>query len=77
MVNYDLTTMVGQQAFEKHITMLIRNEINAYVRQVLAERFSSTYVDNNIPDPTSGSLLTGNSLRDARIDRLEQAIFRG
>ena len=63
--NYDLDTPAGKQAFEKYITMLIRNEVNSYVRQVLAERFSSTYID-------TGTLTTSD-----RVDRLEQAVFKG
>lgn len=63
--NYDLDTPAGKQAFEKYITMLIRNEVNSYVRQVLAERFSSTYID------------TGTLTTDDRVDRLEQAVFKG
>jgi hypothetical protein len=66
MRDYDLTTPSGKQAFERFIVELIRNEINSYTRQVLADRASAI----NIND--------GTSLSDTdRITRLEQAIFRG
>jgi len=64
--NYDLSTASGQQEFQRWVVEIIRNEVNSYVRQVLAERASTA----NIAD--------GSSLTDAqRIDRLEQTIFRG
>lgn len=62
-MQYDLTTPGGQQAFEKWVTMLIRNEVNSYVRQVLFDR-NATYID------------TGSLSDTERIDRLEQAVFR-
>ena len=36
MPDFDLTTPVGKQAFQQWVTMIIRNEINSYSRQVLA-----------------------------------------
>lgn len=61
-----MTTAAGKQAFERFVVELIRNEINSYARQVLADRVSMV----NISD--------GTSLSDAdRITRLEQAVFRG
>ena len=66
MRDYDLTSAAGKQAFERFIVELIRNEINSYARQVIADRA----VMANIAD--------GTSLTDAeRIARLEQAVFRG
>ena len=63
MQSYDLTNAAGQQAFERWITELIRNEINSYVRQVLFDR-NATYIDTS-------------SMTDAqRIERLESAVFR-
>jgi len=70
MLNYDLTTAAGQQAFEKYIVMLIRNEINSYVRQVLVDRSATASAE--IP-----SGLSKNDEQDYRLARLEQAIFRG
>jgi hypothetical protein len=65
MRNFDLTTSAGQQAFERYIVELIRNEINSYAKQVLFDRTSTAYVE-----PSTGT--------DAeRLDRLEQAVFRG
>lgn len=66
MRNYDLSSAADQQAFQRFIVELIRNEINSYARQVLFDRSSSV----NISDSTS--------LSDTdRISRLEQAVFRG
>lgn len=65
MRDFDLTTPAGQQAFERYIVELVRNEINSYAKQVLFDRTSTTYID------ASGSLTDAE-----RIDRLEQAIFR-
>lgn len=64
--NYDLDTPRGQQEFQRWVVEIIRNEVNSYVNQVLAERASSA----NIAD--------GSSLTDSeRIARLERTIFRG
>lgn len=64
--NYDLDTPKGQQEFQRWVVEIIRNEVNSYVNQVLAERASSA----NIAD--------GSSLTDSeRIARLERTIFRG
>lgn len=68
MRDFDLTTSAGQQAFERYIVELIRNEINSYAKQVLFDRNSTSYLD-----PTSLTTLTDQQ----RIERLEQAIFRG
>lgn len=63
MPDFDLTTTAGRQAFEKWVTVTIRNEINSYVRQVLFDR-NATYIDTS-------------DMSDAdRIARLEQAVFR-
>ena len=63
MQSYDLTSAAGQQAFERWVTELIRNEINSYVRQVLFDR-NAAYIDTS-------------SLTDQqRIERLESAVFR-
>jgi putative aminopeptidase FrvX len=68
MRDYDLTTAAGRQGFERFIVELIRNEINSYAKQVLFDRNSTTYLE-----PTSTTTLTDQE----RIERLEQAIFRG
>jgi len=68
MRGFDLTTAAGQQAFERYIVELVRNEINSYAKQVLFDRNSTTYLE-----PTSTTTLTDQE----RIERLEQAIFRG
>jgi hypothetical protein len=68
MREFDLTTAAGQQAFQRYVVELVRNEINSYAKQVLFDRTSTTYVD-----PTSITGLTDQQ----RIERLEQAIFRG
>jgi hypothetical protein len=66
MQDYDLTTTAGKQAFQRFIIELIRNEVNSYARQVIADRGTTI----NISD--------GTSLSDSdRLDRLEQAVFRG
>jgi hypothetical protein len=66
MKEFDLTTSAGQQAFERYVVSLIRNEINSYARQVLVDRTATS----NIAD--------SSTLSDAdRIARLEQAVFRG
>lgn len=66
MREFDLTSPAGQQAFERYIVSLIRNEINSYARQVLVDRTATS----NIAD--------SSTLSDAdRIARLEQAVFRG
>jgi hypothetical protein len=66
MKEFDLTTSSGQQAFERYVVSLIRNEINSYARQVLVDRTATS----NIAD--------SSTLSDAdRIARLEQAVFRG
>lgn len=65
MRNFDLESAAGQQAFERFIVELIRNEINSYAKQVLADRTSTMFID-------------AGTLTDAeRLARLEQAIFRG
>jgi len=65
MRNFDLTTAGGQQAFERYVVELIRNEVNSYVRQVLADRAATV----NIAD--------ASTISDAdRISRLEQVVFR-
>ena len=65
MRNFDLDSAAGQQAFERFIVELIRNEINSYAKQVLADRTSTMFID-------------AGTLTDAeRLARLEQAVFRG
>lgn len=65
--NYDLGTAQGKQEFQQWVTALIRNEVNAYIQEVLFTR-DTTYID-------SGT--TGLPLSDTdRIIRLEQATFR-
>ena len=63
MLNYDLSNDQGKQEFERWITAIIRNEVNAYIQEVLFNR-NTTYID-------TGSLTTAE-----RIERLEQATFR-
>lgn len=64
MDNYDLSTAKGQQDFQRWVVEIIRKEVNSYIRQVLFQR-DSVYVD------------TGSLSDQQRIERLEQAIFRG
>jgi hypothetical protein len=64
--DYDLSTASGQQEFQRWVVEIIRNEVNSYARQVLADRASTA----NIAD---GSLLSDTE----RIERLERTIFRG
>ena len=33
--DFDLTTAQGKQAFQSWVTMIIRKEVNSYVRQVI------------------------------------------
>lgn len=66
MQDYDLTTAAGKQAFQRFIVELIRNEVNSYARQVIADRGTTANVND-------GTLLTDTK----RIERLEQAVFRG
>jgi len=35
MPDFDLATPQGKQAFQSWVTMIIRNEVNSYVRQVI------------------------------------------
>jgi hypothetical protein len=35
MPDFDLTTPQGKQAFQSWVTMIIRKEVNSYVRQVI------------------------------------------
>jgi len=37
MPDFDLTTPAGKQAFQAWLTSVIRNEVNSYARQVLAQ----------------------------------------
>lgn len=61
--NYDLGTAQGKQEFQQWVTALIRNEVNAYIQEVLFTR-NTTYID-------------AIGLTDSqRIDRLEKATFR-
>ncbi len=65
MREFDLSTSAGQQAFQRYVVELVRNEINSYAKQVLFDRTSTAYVE-----PSTGT--------DAeRLARLEQAVFRG
>lgn len=63
MLDYDLSNDQGKQEFERWVTAIIRNEVNAYIQEVLFNR-NTTYIDVG-------------TLTDAeRITRLEQATFR-
>jgi hypothetical protein len=64
MRDFDLTSSAGQQAFQRYIVELIRNEINSYAKQVLADRSSTAFIETGLTDAE-------------RLDRLEQTIFRG
>lgn len=35
MPDFDLTTARGKQEFQSWVTMIVRNEVNSYVRQVI------------------------------------------
>lgn len=37
MPDFDLTTPAGKQAFQAWLTNVVRNEVNSYARQVLAQ----------------------------------------
>lgn len=63
MLDYDLTNDQGKQEFERWVVALIRNEVNAYIQEVLFNR-NTTYID------------TGTLTDAERITRLEQATFR-
>lgn len=63
MQDYDLTSDQGRQEFERWIVAIIRNEVNAYIQEVLFNR-NTTYID------------TGTLTDTERITRLEQATFR-
>ena len=65
MRSFDLESAAGQQAFERFIVELIRNEINSYAKQVLVDRTSTAFIDD------------GTLTDSERLERLEQAIFRG
>lgn len=63
MLDYDLSNDQGKQEFERWVTAIIRNEVNAYIQEVLFNR-NTTYID------------TGTLTDNERIIRLEQATFR-
>ena len=63
MLDYDLSNDQGKQEFERWVTAIIRNEVNAYIQVVLFNR-NTTYID------------TGTLTDAERITRLEQATFR-
>ena len=63
MLDYDLSNDQGKQEFERWVTAIIRNEVNAYIQEVLFNR-NTTYID------------TGTLTDNERITRLEQATFR-
>jgi|APGre2960657423_1045063.scaffolds.fasta_scaffold74367_1 hypothetical protein len=63
MLDYDLSNDQGKQEFERWVTAIIRNEVNAYIQEVLFNR-NTTYID------------TGTLTDAERITRLEQATFR-
>ena len=65
MRNFDLESAAGRQAFERFIVELIRNEINSYAKQVLVDRTSTVFID------------AGTLTDSERLERLEQAIFKG
>jgi predicted AAA+ superfamily ATPase len=68
MLDYDLTNDQGKQEFERWIVAIIRNEVNAYIQEVLFNR-NTQYIDG-----TGG--VSGTLSADERITRLEQATFR-
>ena len=77
MEQYDLTTPSGQQAFQRWITQLIRNEINSYVNQVLFERNAVNITTPSVGDSNpAGGTYTADEIQNIRLDRLEQATFR-
>lgn len=52
MPNIDLSTPAGKQEFQSWLTMLIRKEINSYVRQVLGTgNTGETVAGGNIKIP--------------------------
>jgi hypothetical protein len=63
MLDYDLSNDQGKQEFERWVTAIIRNEVNAYIQEVLFNR-NTIYID------------TGTLTDAERITRLEQATFR-
>ena len=67
MLDYDLSNDQGKQEFERWVTAIIRNEVNAYIQEVLFNR-NTTYIDG-------GTALAPLADTD-RITRLEQATFR-
>lgn len=68
MLDYDLSNDQGKQEFERWVTAIIRNEVNAYIQEVLFNR-NTQYIDG-----AGGA--TGTLSADERITRLEQATFR-
>jgi len=78
MLQYDLTSSSGQQAFQKWVTEVIRNEINSYIRQVLFERNATNIVTPTTADtnPNTNTTYTQDEITNLRLDRLEQATFR-
>ena len=78
MQNYDLSTPAGKQAFQKWLMENVRNEINAYIEQVLFQRTATniTMPTTSDTNPITNTLYTINEIQDYRLDRLEQAIFR-
>lgn len=77
MEQYDLTTASGQQAFQRWVTQLIRNEINSYVSQVLFDRNAINITTPSVGDfNPDGGTYTADQVQNLRLDRLEQATFR-
>ncbi len=78
MLQYDFTTSNGQQAFQRWVTELIRNEINSYVSQVLFQRNATNITVPTVTDinPDTGNVYTQNEINNFRLNRLEQATFR-
>jgi len=78
MVDYDLTTAAGKQAFERWAVSIIRNEINSYIQQVLFSRNATNITTPTTSDtnPNTGVAYTADELLSYRLDRLEQATFR-
>jgi hypothetical protein len=78
MLNYDLTSPAGQQAFQRWVVQIIRNEINSYIQQVLFDRNAINITTPTVTDinPNTGNAYNPDEIRDLRLERLEQATFR-
>jgi hypothetical protein len=78
MQDYDLSTASGKQAFQRWIVELIRNEVNSYVRQVLFDVSAANVSSPSVGDAKpGGGTYSADEVQNLRLERLEQAIFRG